>query len=843
MRLIFGLIGLILVCGNLSAKTGEPIIAVLYEDLEHKTQFSELPKYEECWDENGELIPGNCTKTVTSCHTFDRYTAKNQHRLKIYFDEKLHNQEKIYFSIPTKGKTDIWEKRFEIGKRYDVFPWESSLYVVAGEDVVVFTEEKVGYFKVLGRYVIDSSLELRIKSNDQKRVTYKFELGEGWFDTNKIIPKELYEAGSLATYRNKFEIELPADDRVLELIAYRDGQFYEAKVSLANAKNSSKMLASFKLFKEITMNSWLGEYKDIHQSFKHDVQDGYEQPDEEKAYLSLDSIKIKDKDLDIKKYFELKNGDIVLRDREKFNELVSDYTSFEIEIRGDCGVLFKKNLRSKIEIKDSPKGKVLGHLQVYFARGFMSEYLDINKKESQDFRVNLKTSLDALYHQVSEVKEGEVNLGSGPWGEKGWASVRSDRLFDDRVYFFEDAKSENTFEYYRTYKGKVYQREVPWLEPGRLSLYSGRKYEVPSEKYLDENGILKNEISYVFDRSASSANIMVDLTDGRLFLGGKEKKIETNVYLKPDPEALVVGTLQFERDGKKLKGSYLAKSAKTPKPFAPNSYIGRCGYSVYFFAVHKTIKVFQDFSSLGKGPWGGEAWVRTKHFNPSVDIPRFDEELADIKSRGFNSDNWNSVCEEKPARDFEEGFEPMFVNLVSHDLQKNNNEYEDESKDIKTFTAVYSEAKVDSKKLGDIEIVYPLSNNSFNVEVLFRNPDNSRTEFDLDLYSGLCSTQDGERRSLLLSVLETKNGWSNIGSGDWGDIGWINEAPDYLFRTKYRFQVPGVSSGEIRSFENGRVLFSPSASYYEDFETAIPIRDLIDSEGRFRYKLDCEGGC
>lgn len=842
MRLFFGLIGLILVCGNLSAKTPDPIIAVLYEDLGSRGKDDMLPKYEPCWDEKGKLISAYCQQEIKSCTKVDRYTARPEGELRIYFDETLHNLEKIHFAIPNRNRVASWQKKNQGNKRYNDFPWGSSLTVVAGDVVSIYSEDGIGSYKSLGIYTLDETLELRLNTRAYKKKLYKIELGKGWDINAKLIPYDLLNSHGLYEKKNKIEIELPSEFREIKLGAYHDDKYYLATVPLV--KGGQTLSVDVDKFKIIPSPEPIYHYMDINKGFHVDEMveilrsKGEENTsDSEEVFLSIDSIKIKDHELDIKKYFKLDRGIVLLEEKDKFHELVMNYPSFEIELVGSCGILYKRSLKNKIEIKDAPKGKVIGHLQVYFERGLRSEYLDVKNSKPLEFEVNLKTSLEALYHQVSEVVDGDANLGSGPWGVKGWATLRSDRLYKDRVYFFQDSKSDKTYEYYKTYSGRNYLREVPLGDPRRMSLSTGKKYEVIPQQHFDENGIFKNTIVDVFGKRSEAKPGMVDLTNGQIFLGGNEKEVETNVYLKPYPEAVVIGTLRFDRDGDILKGSYLAKNAMSAKPFIPNAYLGRCGHSVYFTAVHNTSNVYQDFSSLGKGPWGSEAWVRTKHFIPSEDIPRYDVEIEDNETLVLVSNRWTSVCGKRPGRDFKPDFEPMFVNLLPIDGDTTKTQ-DNRKKEDTRIVAVYQQPDSKSQKIGEIEINYYAKEGVFN----FLN--GKIDEFELDIYSGICHTiNDGEKRVQLRSVVESKDGWSNLGAGVWGDMGWIEVRAELLLRSDFRFNISWMSSANVKRFDNGKVLFTPSADYYEESDTELPVRDLVDSEGRFRYKLECEGGC
>lgn len=163
---------------------------------------------------------------------------------------------------------------------------------------------------------------------------------------------------------------------------------------------------------------------------------------------------------------------------------------------------------------------------------------------------------------------------------------------------------------------------------------------------------------------------------------------------------------------------------------------------------------------------------------------------------------------------------------------------------IPSFHSIPIHAGPSEKKplLGSLKISFGESNHNRGVNLHFFDPQNEISRFVSNILNDKCLPFDDF--VALHQITDSKRNWSNLGSGPWGENGWIRVEARSFFDTDFIYEVAGKGTGRIKK-SGKKLLFTPESE--QDMKTPEQSEissDLIfDQNGRLKAKFVCELGC
>lgn len=156
------------------------------------------------------------------------------------------------------------------------------------------------------------------------------------------------------------------------------------------------------------------------------------------------SFKLAEGNIDLTKFFDLKNGSFQFKDKKGFLKAINDKPIYTVKFNGECAKTNVRIIYKKLDIFDqpTPNAKKLGILVINHDKDGLNGKFQDGSSEPKKFHNNMHTGLcrdsrEYLLHHAREVQNGLVNLGPGPWGQNGWARVGYFGLFSTSPFEFD----------------------------------------------------------------------------------------------------------------------------------------------------------------------------------------------------------------------------------------------------------------------------------------------------------------------------------------------------------------------------------------------------------------------
>lgn len=844
--------------------------------------YGDKRTFDPCWNEDGHFLVSKCEKKVYECSVDGTFTNGKLLKVKVYPEPSFIRTDSNLIQIGVNGLKDKDRLRA---------PWSTMSDVPVGAEVVTYIFDG-NFFNIFERVKVSENGVIQLSNKKIVTAHQKITLsmGDNW-------PKDAFMSVSILGQGirdvkpgREIYFWLAEGDYILDLRAYAGEKTYESfyPISITNKKIDKYTV-------EIDFNEFSDTMEDQHPrrelvlnghtiSFK--LQDS-DSTDTSYGFEEISLIRLSNNNTLLTDFFDLKKSTLEIKDPARFSEAIKKFPVYNLKIRGKCGTYYSRVPHESYPIFSKPYSKKMGDIHIFSINNEFRAVYENAEGKQQEFSSNLDVSHYNFYFQAVS-KEGEFsNLGKGVWGEEAWIKAPSDHLFSsDNSYYFQGKSEDEYVEFFKSYNGDLFKRLVNANELNRDSIFYGDIVKTKESELFDDKGIIKLPI---IDMGISYRNSMeipqlVDLTNGEISIEGQVKSSKISLFKEPDDSSSILGHLEFtiEGEGKILSGVFWpVAGTSSQRPYVSDYYQGLCSGHFKYSALNNVEKVFNQFSQIGKGPWGDKAWVKSQRFDITdrrlpVTLLYKNEHILRLidywdAQRQFNIHydgqspflinrediieagkiSLKPYCPSGYKANLSQVVKPRYISLIPDSLEGfshsklcgplNSSIPSQVCKPLKEFSVdLFEKPDKKSQRIGEITSVYdPSIGNNGMVQLFFRRG-GVEQKFETNFYGDYC---DLRRKHLYLQLVwGDKDDWANLGEGIWGKEAWVYLQPkpvigedDFLY-----FFDDSLYSVRLVHGDDGEILMKHRVT---NSEKKLRLEDILYPNGLMKFRLDCDGGC